>query len=71
MSVVTEEGNALIKEADSLVKQAYVAQQVVDSHHLFLCASDLYQEAGAQDSARWAERLAEQCQRILARQVWD
>lgn len=71
MSTATENRSQLIKEADTLVASAYVAQQIADSFHLFLTAADRYEEAGAEDSARWAQCLADQCQQILARQVWD
>lgn len=71
MIAATEDRSNLVKQAAAMEEQAWQAQQLVDSHHYFLCAADLYQEAGAEDSARWAQNRANQCQRILARRAWD
>lgn len=65
MSTTTENGNNLIKMAENLVEQAWLAPRLVDSHHWFLCAADLYQEAGREASARWATEKADQVMRAM------
>lgn len=64
MATVSE--TDVIRKADALIKLAYLAQRLVDSHNYFLCAADLYQEAGEEASAKWATTKADQCMRVMS-----
>lgn len=67
--MVTVSWSDVMKEADVLMEHAWRAERLEDAHHYFLCASDKYEEANAEHSARLARCKADQCMRALSFRV--
>lgn len=62
----TENNKALVAKANFWANRAFLAEELEDTYTLFLCAADLYRDAGCEETAKWASEKADQCMRVLS-----